>query len=349
VFSRQCHFTPWLLAILAFGSLFWFIGAAQAQGVRVLSRAPALENSEENLALRRDFALPAPTAASSLERLAQGAERRSNGRTGMAQTRFWTEMTWTDFQASDMQNTIAVLPVAAVEQHGPHLPLGVDSIVMDFYLRRAADRLPEDLAVLFLPVQTIGASSEHSEFPGTLTLAPATAARAWTEIGESVHRAGVRKLVILSSHGGNMSVIDGVARDLRVRLGMLCVNASWRRFGYPDGLFDADELAHGIHAGDIETSLMLAARGDLVRSESIEDFPSAGRDIERDFTWLRAGSPIAFAWMAQDLHELGAMGNAAHASPEKGEAAADYGVTAFIELLQDVEAFDLARLARGPV
>ena len=267
----------------------------------------------------------------------------------MAGTRFWTDMTWTDFQAADMEKTIAVLPVAAIEQHGPHLPMGVDAFVMKAYLRRVADRLPEDLAALFLPIQSVGASAEHGDFPGTLSLSAATAARAWTEIAESAHRAGCRKFVIISSHGGNSAVIDELARDLRTRLGLLCVVASWRRFGYPDGLFDAQELAHGVHAGDVETSLTLACRPDLVRVEAIDDFSPASIEIERDFTWLRAGSPIGFAWMAQDLHDKGAMGNAALASADKGDAAADYGATAFIELLQDVEAFDLARLARGPL
>lgn len=270
------------------------------------------------------------------------------GETGMLQTRFWTEMTWTDFQAANMANVIAVLPIAAVEQHGPHLPLGVDEQIMAFYLQRTIERLQQDLSVLFLPIQSIGVSPEHRDFPGTLSLSPSAAAAVWTQIGESVSRAGCKKLVFLSSHGGNMAIAETVARDLRARLGMLCVVASWRRFGYPDGLFDASELTHGVHAGDVETSLMLAARPDLVREENIESFEPASVAIERDSTWLRAGPPIPFAWMAQDLHEAGAMGDATRASADKGEAAADYGATAFIELLQDVEAFDLSRLSGGP-
>ena len=267
----------------------------------------------------------------------------------MAPRRFWTEMTWTDFQSLDMSKTIAVMPVAAVEQHGPHLPVGVDCFIMEGYLRRAAERLPEALAAVFLPVQSIGASIEHSEFPGTLSLSPQAAMRAWTEIGEGVFRAGCRKLVILNSHGGNSPLIDLVARDLRARLGMFCVAVSWRRFGYPDGLFDEDEVRLGIHAGDVETSLMLAFRRDLVRMAEIANFPSAATEMERDLTWLRVGAPIGFGWMTQDLNESGAVGDAALAEIAKGEAAADYGATAFVELLQDVESFDIERLAKGPL
>jgi creatinine amidohydrolase len=172
--------------------------------------------------------------------------------------------------------------------------------------------------------------------------------RVLTEIGECTRRAGCRKLVLLNSHGGNVALLDSVAHDLRARLHMFVVMATWHRFGYPDGLFSAEELTHGIHAGDVETSLMLSFRPELVRAEVAEDFASQSMAFENDFTWLRSGRPTGFGWMTQDLSASGAMGNAAAASAEKGEASADYGVTAFIELLQDIEAFDLARLGAGP-
>ena len=267
----------------------------------------------------------------------------------MLPKRFWADMTWMDFQAADMSKIIAVLPVAAIEQHGPHLPVGVDTFIMEGYLRRTVERLPGDLPVLFLPVQAIGKSNEHLEYPGTLTLSAETAIRAWTEIGESIARVGCRKLVIVNSHGGNVSVIDIVARELRVRLGMLVVAASWHRFGYPDGLFSAREKIHGIHAGDAETSLMLAFRPDTVKRSEMRDFVPASLAMEQEFTWLRATQPIGFGWMSQDLSAAGAMGDAANASAAKGEACADYGATAFIELLRDVEGFDLGRLKAGPL
>jgi creatinine amidohydrolase len=266
----------------------------------------------------------------------------------MLPTRFWAEMSWKDFQSADMEEAIAVLPTAAVEQHGPHLPLGVDLFLMQGYIERVVARLPEDLPVLFLPVQAIGVSIEHADFPGTLTLSATSLLHLLTEIGECVERAGCRKLVLLNSHGGNASLINMVAHDLRARLDMFVVMATWHRFGYPDGLFSAEEQMHGIHAGDIETSLMLTFRPDLVRRDALDNFVSQSAAVEADFTWLRAGRPTGFGWMAQDLSASGAMGNAAAANAEKGEASADYGVTAFIELLQDVEAFDLARLGEPP-
>lgn len=262
----------------------------------------------------------------------------------MLPTKFWAEMTWTDFQAADITNAIAVLPVAATEQHGPHLPLGVDTFIMQGAIDRVLARLPPELPVLFLPVQNCGCSVEHTDFPGTLSLSAEAALRAWTELCECVYRTGCRKLVLLNSHGGNVALLDIIAQDLRARLGMLVVKASWHRFGTPDGLFSPDEQAHGIHAGEIETSLMLSFRPELVRLDKARDFASASAEMERDFAWLRAGRPTGFGWMTQDLSPSGAMGNAAAATREKGEACADYAATAFVELLQDIEGFDLSSL-----
>jgi creatinine amidohydrolase len=266
----------------------------------------------------------------------------------MLPTKFWAEMTWTDFRETDMAEVIAVLPVAAIEQHGPHLPLGVDTFIMEGYIAKVIERLPEELPVLFLPVQTCGCSIEHTDFPGALSLSAPTVIRAWTELGESVFRSGCRKLVLLNSHGGNSAILDIIAHDLRARLGMLVVMASWSRFGAPDGLFSAEETAHGIHAGDIETSLMLSFRQDLVRADRAANFVSASIEMERDFNWLRAGRPTGFGWMAQDLSPTGAMGDAEAATARKGAACADYGATAFVELLQDIEGFDLERFRTAP-
>lgn len=262
----------------------------------------------------------------------------------MLPTKYWVEMRTEDFRAARMSDVIAVLPVAAVEQHGPHLPVGVDLAIMQGYLDRVLDRLPDDLPALVLPIQSVGVSTEHGDFPGTLSLSPETALAAWREIGASVARAGCRKIVIVNSHGGNSALVDILAQDLRARFQMLAVRAAWSRFGHPDGLFPAQERTHGIHGGDIETSLMLAFAPDLVAMSRAANFAPATIGFETEFTWLRSDRPIGFGWMAQDLSDSGAMGDAAVATALKGEALADYGATAFIELLRDVEAFDLARL-----
>jgi creatinine amidohydrolase len=265
--------------------------------------------------------------------------------------RDWMEMTWADIAAAGeaVRRWIAVLPLAAVEQHGPHLPLGVDAYIAEAYLARVRKILPEALPVTFLPVQRVGVSAEHLGYPGTLTLAAATAIKAWTEIGESLARAGLRKLLLVTSHGGNVAAMELVGRDLRTRLGMLAVTVGWHRFGYPEGTFSGEERRHGIHGGDIETSLMLAAMPDAVRTEKAAQATPATVAMAHEFKWLGAYRPAGFAWMTQDLNATGAVGDATQASAAKGEAALAHGAQAFVELLGEMDRFDLARLREGPL
>jgi creatinine amidohydrolase len=267
----------------------------------------------------------------------------------MLPRRHWMEMTWTDLAGADTQRWIAVLPAAAVEQHGPHLPLGVDSFIAQAYLHRVHEILPASLPVSFLPIMTLGQSDEHKAFPGTLSLSASTAIGTYVDIGESLARAGVRKLVIVTSHGGNVAAMEIAARDLRVRHRMLVVTAAWHRFGYPPGTFERAEQRHGVHAGDVETSLMLAGRGDIVRMKDAENAVPATVGMAGEFKWLSAFRPVGFGWMTQDLHPSGALGDATLATAGKGEAALRHGAQGFVELLADVDRFDLARLADGPL
>ena len=267
----------------------------------------------------------------------------------MLPSRLWSELTTADLAAADLGEVTAVLPVAATEQHGPHLPLGTDAFIMQGYLDAVLERLPTDLRAVVLPVQTIGCSVEHTDFPGTLSLAARTALDAWSGLVAGVAAAGGRRLVIVNSHGGNSPVLEILAHEMRARLGLLVVLASWRRFGYPDGLFAEDERRHGVHGGAIETALMLAFRPDLVRRDQVRNFVPASVAMEREHAWLRAsGHPTGFGWMAQDLNEAGAMGDATKATAEAGRACAAYGADAFVGLLRDVAAFDLARLRVRP-
>ncbi len=256
----------------------------------------------------------------------------------------WAELTSDDFRAFDPERTIAVLPVAATEQHGPHLPVMTDTAIAEGMLGRLQDRLPDDLSVLVLPIQPIGKSNEHLLSPGTLSLSADTLLRVWVEIGECVHRAGLRKMVFANSHGGNSTLLSVATRELRVKLGMLAVSTHWRWFGLPDGMYDAIEARHGIHAGDIETSLMLAFRPELVRMDKAKNFVSAAVAIEKEFTHLTPTGTHAFAWIAQDLNPDGAVGNAALATAEKGERTAAHEVDGFIKLLRDLANFSLSRL-----
>lgn len=262
----------------------------------------------------------------------------------MALRRYWQEMSTVDFAEGDTADWIAVLPVAAIEQHGPHLPVATDTAIAHGMIERVIALLPDDLPATFLPVQAIAKSNEHISSPGTLTLSWETVTRAWIEIGESVFRAGVRKMVIVTSHGGNVPVMDIVARELRVRHAMLCVATGWSRFGQPEGLYSDFEKSFGIHGGEAETSMMLHLRPDLVRMERAERFASAQERFVTEFRHLRAHGPAQFGWKAQDLNPAGTVGDAALASAEKGRASIEHAAAAFIELLRDVHRFELSRL-----
>jgi creatinine amidohydrolase len=257
-------------------------------------------------------------------------------------------MDWPDSVDADRERWIAVLPLAATEQHGPHLPLETDVLIAQAYLARVRELLPDAMPITFLPLQPVGISSEHTDFPGTLTLSPEAALKSWMTLGENVARAGLKKLVMVTSHGGNSAAMSLVAQELRTHHRMLVVTTAWARLSAPEALFSAQEVQHGIHGGAVETSIMLARYGTRVRREAIADFRPSTVAMARDFRWLSAQRPAAFAWQAQDLHPSGAAGDATLASAEKGERLIDHGARAFCELLADVEKFDLTALSNVP-
>jgi creatinine amidohydrolase len=249
---------------------------------------------------------------------------------------WWGDYRTTEYASIDAAKTIAVLPLAAIEQHGPHLPVSTDSAIMAGMLDTVIAKLPSDLDIRILPIQSVGKSNEHLYAPGTLTLPATTLIDAWTELGLSIGRAGVRKLVVVNSHGGNEEIMGIVTRELRVRLGMLAVKTSWTRFGYPEGMYPDSESRYGIHGGDVETSLMLHFRPDLVDMTKAKDFRSRVEKAEKSFDLLRPTGTHAFAWIATDLNPNGVVGNAAAATAEKGRRTAAHQADGFIRLLRDV-------------
>src|SRR3954452_1358954 len=259
----------------------------------------------------------------------------------MARKRFWGELKSSEFSELDPKATVAVLPVAAIEQHGPHLPVMTDTAIMKGMIDTTLARLPNELSVLFLPIQTIGKSNEHLRSKGTITFSAENLLRTWFEIGEAVHRAGLRKLVIVNSHGGNAEVIAILTRELRARLDMLAVATQWRRFGLPPDTYAAYDATYGIHAGDIEASLMLPFRPELVDMSKARMLPSKAADIEKEFTHLRPIGTHAFGWIAPDLNPDGAVGDASAGTAEKGRLTAEFQADGFIALLRDVARFSL--------
>jgi creatinine amidohydrolase len=263
-------------------------------------------------------------------------------------SRFWADHGTQDFaawQASGaMARTIAVLPVGAIEQHGPHLPLRVDTALVDAVIATSMAHLNGDLKVLFLPTQAVGLSPEHARFPGTLTLKNETILRLWTDLAESVAASGVHKLLIFNAHGGNVSAMDLVARDLRARLGMLVYSASWFNLPLVDAhgqdlnaLFGAQEQRFGIHGGAFETAMMLALAPNQVALQRAQNFESSAQLRAARFDILGNGKSAKLAWQMQDYNPAGAVGNAAAASADAGHALLDAAGRALAQLLAEMD------------
>lgn len=248
----------------------------------------------------------------------------------------WADYRFAEFAACDPMRTIAILPTAAIEQHGPHLPVGTDTMIADGMLDALRAALPEDLDIRILPVQAVGKSNEHLHTPGTLTLSAQTALAAWTEIGLSVARAGLRKIVVVNSHGGNLDLISILIRELRVQAQMLAVKCSWGSFGYPEGLYSDAENAFGIHGGDVETSLMLALAPHTVDMNVAPNAVSSAM-----MTPVSPIGPVSYGWIASDLNPCGTVGDATLASAAKGQATIAHQVQGFIALLRKVEMMNL--------
>jgi creatinine amidohydrolase len=253
---------------------------------------------------------------------------------------WWADFTAAEFHRLDPMRTIAVFPTAAVEQHGPHLPVGTDTIINQGHLDLLIERLPADMDVRILPIQAIGKSNEHIWARGTISGTAATVIEHWTQIGLEVARTGIRKLVFVNSHGGNVSMLDIVARELRVRAGMLAVKAGWSHF-WPKDIYSDVENRHGIHGGDSETSLVLHFRPELVDMSKAQDFASVAERDEQQFKYLRPTGMLSYAWIASDINPAGAAGEASRATAEKGQITAEAAVMGFIELLREVERKDL--------
>ena len=259
-------------------------------------------------------------------------------------SRWWWDLSTRDFAALDMSSVIAVQPVGAVEQHGPHLPVRVDAAINAGIIDRAIPLMPADLPVLILPPLPVGKSNEHLAFPGTLNLSYETLARVWYEIGESVHRAGCRKILYFNSHGGQPQVMDIVCRELRVKLGMFAVGASWFRTIDSSDLYGADERRHGIHGGESETSIMLHLHPDLVDMTQAQNFVPASVPMERNYKILTPEGNVGFGWQTQDLQPFGACGNAAAGDAGRGAQSVERAANALVALLKEIDRFPFDQL-----
>jgi creatinine amidohydrolase len=270
-------------------------------------------------------------------------------------SRYWSELGTVDFArlvaAPDVGEVVAVLPLGATEQHGPHLPTGVDTVLVDGVVRAALPLLPPELPVLVLPTQAVGMSPEHARFPGTITLSSQTLIALWREIGAGVARAGIRKLVLFNAHGGHVGAMDIVARELRAEHDLIVYSSSWYNLPLGDhvnGMFPPEEHRFGVHAGDMETSMMLALSPRTVDMAQARHFESASQTRAPHYPILGNGRSAKLGWQMQDYHPQGAAGNARAATPVKGQALVQAAAQQLALLLQEVSRLPLSTLREAP-
>jgi creatinine amidohydrolase len=259
----------------------------------------------------------------------------------MSKPFYWNELNTYDFAHLSPEKTIAILPLASTEQHGPHLPVATDVAIANGMLDELKTQRPDDLDILVLPTQEIGKANEHVYGPGSLSFGPEILIPAWTAIGTKVAEAGIRKLVMVNSHGGNADIMSIVGRELRVRHQMAVICTHWGRFGHPDGLISEHERQFGIHGGEVETSLMLHFRPELVRMENAQNFVSKAESRSK---FMQPAPPHVLSWLAHDLNPHGVVGDATKGTAEKGEIICRHQVAGFVELLREFEGFSLDEL-----
>ena len=253
----------------------------------------------------------------------------------------WEDLVTTDFGQFDREEAVAVLPVAAVEQHGPHLPLGTDALICDAILDDALARLDTAAPVLRLPTQWVGYSPEHSGFPGTLSLRAETVLALWTDIGRAVAAAGIRKLLLFNSHGGQGALVDIVAQVLRSEASMTVARCSYYRLPLPEGWVAERERRFGLHGGQVETSLMLHIAPHLVRLDRARDFASSAEHWEAAHRGLQIEAETGIGWRAEDLNREGVSGDASSASADLGARLLEHFAARVAALLEDLRRFPL--------
>ena len=258
--------------------------------------------------------------------------------------RRWQDLTTLEFEALDRETTVAVMPLGAIEQHGPHLPVSTDAVIAEEMAKRGLELVPAEVPALLMPTMTVGKSNEHLAYPGTLTVSAKTLMDLWFEVAEGVRRAGLSKVLFINAHGGQPQVMEIVARELRVRHDMLAVSSSWWHMGLPEGLVAAEEVRHGIHGGTVETSIMLHLRPELVQMERAENFVSVLPETENGNRRLRHVGGVGIGWQAQDLHPAGVAGDASAATAEIGAQVVGHVTEGLAELVAEVSRHPLSSL-----
>ncbi|TVP55220.1 MAG: creatininase family protein [Gemmatimonadales bacterium] len=257
----------------------------------------------------------------------------------------WHDLTSPELGRFAASDPVVVLPLAAIEQHGPHLPLSTDLEIGLGLIGEAFRGLDPELPVRVLPPLAVGTSPEHDGMPGTLSLSGDLLEDTLVQIGAGVARTGVRRLLVSNSHGGNQGVLERAALRLRNDHGMLVVKLYYARLPRPDPPpFPDTEWRHGLHGGAVETSMMLHLRPELVQMDRAAPERSLGEELEASGSRIGPQGTVPFAWRAGDLNSSGVTGDPTLATPEAGALLVAHYGAALADVIRDARRFPLDRL-----
>ncbi|MEE4637986.1 MAG: creatininase family protein [Wenzhouxiangella sp.] len=247
---------------------------------------------------------------------------------------YWQHLTSPELSERAGPDALAVMVLGAIEQHGPHLPLSTDLDIATGLMERALAALDDGPDVLVLPALALGASDEHAGFAGTLSLSAGQMSRQLERLGAAVAGVGIRRLILVNGHGGNIGWLGASALTLRRRYEMLVVKASYMAFQAPTHLLGADELRLGLHGGQAETAMMMHLHPERVRTAQLENFTSCAGGSEPDAA-LGPEAEAAWAWLAEDLNGRGVVGNAARADAALGEKLVEFYAARLTQVLRE--------------
>ena len=254
-------------------------------------------------------------------------------------TRFFPYLTWTEIKSlEDKENVVIIQPVGSIEQHGPHLPIVVDSAIGLGVLGKALEKLDPNIPAYALPSLYYGKSNEHWQFPGTITLSAQTLLAVLMEMADSIYRSGFRKLVLMNSHGGQPQVMEIAARDIHQKYGdfMVFPIFTWRVPNITKDLLTDKEKELGIHAGDAETSIMLSLLPEQVKMDrAVKEYPYG---LPEDSLLTMEGK-MPFAWLTKEISKTGVLGDATVATKEKGDRILDSVSDGWVKLIEDIYKF----------
>lgn len=258
--------------------------------------------------------------------------------------RLLTRLTSPQVERLPKENALVILPLGAVEQHGPHLPLMTDALIGEYVLTRAMEKLPPESHIWLLPPLAYGKSNEHLDFAGTVSLSASTLLSVLADVAASVHRSGFRRLLLFNTHGGNADLCYVAAREIRASTGMMVFYVSPGALGASSHLLDEREKEFGIHGGEAETSMVMAIKPDWVQTALLpEEFPDLSA-----YRFLTLEGGIRFAWVMSDISGSGIAGDATRATKEKGAEMLERSAAAVAEALLEISRFEIADVKRKP-